>query len=338
MPRLRISLASLLGFVAVHRAGARRHHVGLEPLDHGGVDRDARPAAGGAARRLVARGARPGFWAGFALFGWTYLDPGQLGLGRRSVRPRPDGRPERPGRIDVRRGPSRSCRSPPAPASRLPDAVADPPYPPTVVWHRRARGHSAEYLELVAQRQIKIGNFVQIGRLALSLAFGLLGGFIATALAEGGSPPRRPRHRDVPSRRSRGRVVGRGSCRTIGGSPSDDSTPRGSPDARLRRPRPEAGLRARLQADHAQGDVAAVRGRPRRLRRVPRHGQADGEGGEARPGQGQDPAPARPGGAGRRRVSPVVAGLRVRPPALHQRAFRADLHLARRQRRRLHRR
>ena len=40
--------------------------------------------------------------------------------------------------------------------------------------------------------------------------------------------------------------------------------------SRLREQGPEAGRRARLQADHAQGDVAAVRGRARRLRRVPR--------------------------------------------------------------------
>ena len=40
-----------------------------------------------------------------------------------------------------------------------------------------------QYLQLVRERQIKMGNFVQIGRMLLSLVFGLLGGWIAQILA-----------------------------------------------------------------------------------------------------------------------------------------------------------
>ena len=70
-------------------------------------------------------------------------------------------------------------------ARSAPDApVIRPTQPPTVVNPApRPAPPGPSYLEEVRQRQIKIGNFVQIGRLTLSLAFGLLGGFIATALA-----------------------------------------------------------------------------------------------------------------------------------------------------------
>ena len=67
-------------------------------------------------------------------------------------------------------------------------------------------------------------------------------------------------------------------------------------------------------------------------------GQAADQGGEARPGQGQDAAPARPGGADHRPVPPVGQGLRVRPPARRPAKLRPDLHPARGQRRRLQRR
>ena len=55
----------------------------------------------------------------------------------------------------------------------------------------------------------------------------------------------------------------------------------------------------------------------RRLRRVPRGGQGAGQGGEARPGQGQDAAQARSGGADRRRCSaarPRASGSSGRTP------------------------
>jgi hypothetical protein len=41
-----------------------------------------------------------------------------------------------------------------------------------------------DYLELVHRRQTKIGNFVQIGRMLLSLLFALVGGFLGRLLAQ----------------------------------------------------------------------------------------------------------------------------------------------------------
>jgi hypothetical protein len=41
------------------------------------------------------------------------------------------------------------------------------------------------YHEEVRARQIKLGNFVQIGRMFLALIFGLVGGLIGKAIARG---------------------------------------------------------------------------------------------------------------------------------------------------------
>jgi hypothetical protein len=122
-------------------------------------------------------GVDRGFWAGFALFGWTYLV-----LVNWDWVGGPFGHDLTAGLSDlaewmfaevpipiVPQSPGGSPRPFPAIAGQL-------PLPPPGV-------AQSEYLEQVRQRQIKIGNFVQIGRLTLSLAFGLLGGFIGTAIA-----------------------------------------------------------------------------------------------------------------------------------------------------------
>jgi hypothetical protein len=128
-------------------------------------------------------GADRAFWAGFALFGWTYLllvnwdwVGGQFGH-------------------DLTAGLSDTAESifavpvPIVPATPVAPPLPTlplirPTQPPTVVNPApRPAPPDPSYLEEARQRQIKIGNFVQIGRLTLSLAFGLMGGFIATALA-----------------------------------------------------------------------------------------------------------------------------------------------------------
>ena len=93
------------------------------------------------------------FWAGFALFGWTYLVlvnwdwvGGQFGH-------------------DLTAG-----------LSEVAEALVPRP-PPTPA-------PQFQYLELARRRPTRIGNFVQIGRMLLSLLFALLGGFIARTLFE----------------------------------------------------------------------------------------------------------------------------------------------------------
>jgi hypothetical protein len=115
-------------------------------------------------------GADRAFWAGFALFGWTYLllvnwdwVGGQFGH-------------------DLTAGLSDLAES--MFAEPVPIVPATPVAPPLLtVPAPRPAPPASSYLEEVRQRQIKIGNFVQIGRLTLALLFGLLGGFIATVLA-----------------------------------------------------------------------------------------------------------------------------------------------------------
>jgi hypothetical protein len=55
---------------------------------------------------------------------------------------------------------------------------------PVVATPASARGFSPSVpFELLAARQVRIGNFVQISRMALALLFGLAGGFMAVVLA-----------------------------------------------------------------------------------------------------------------------------------------------------------
>jgi hypothetical protein len=167
MPRPRISLASLLGIIAVIALGL----AGM--MSASSVWTTAAATVTLALLLTALLGARlldgidRAFWAGFALFGWTYLllvnwdwVGGQFGHDLTA------------GLSDVADsifadvtvpGPARP------PASGF---TTQPPSRPDI-----------EYVELVRQRQIKIGNFVQIGRMFLSLVFGLSGGFISMTFA-----------------------------------------------------------------------------------------------------------------------------------------------------------
>jgi hypothetical protein len=102
------------------------------------------------------------FWVGFALFGWTYLIMvnwdwvgGQIGhdltvaISEVAERLLPDIKP--------------------------PSAFGTP-FPAVV--------NNVDYMDLSRQRQIRIGNFVQIGRDLSSLCFAMLGGWLGRALAK----------------------------------------------------------------------------------------------------------------------------------------------------------
>lgn len=115
---------------------------------------------------VVDRGERRAFWMGFALFGWVYLIlvewdwvGGQFGH-------------------DLTGGLSDLAEQwlPPV-TGRVPSpAVLNPPL-------KRATAPPPDYVEAVQQRAIKIGNFVEIGRMTLSLVFGTVGGLIGRAMA-----------------------------------------------------------------------------------------------------------------------------------------------------------
>jgi hypothetical protein len=170
MPRLRISMASLLGIVAVIALGLAgiRSASSLWTTAAATVTLALLLASILAAWLLA--GVDRAFWAGFALFGWTYLllvnwdwVGGQFGH-------------------DLTAGLSDLAES--MFAEPVPIVPATPVAPPLLtVPAPRPAPPASSYLEEVRQRQIKIGNFVQIGRLTLALLFGLLGGFIATVLA-----------------------------------------------------------------------------------------------------------------------------------------------------------
>lgn len=123
------------------------------------------------------------FWVGFALFGWTYLIlvnwdwvGGQIGHD-----------------LTVGINEAAEWLLPEVKAPGLPFGVASPPpgastilpalpgqavpIPPTLV-------NSADYYELSRQRQIKVGNFVQICRMMSALGFAALGGWVARILAQ----------------------------------------------------------------------------------------------------------------------------------------------------------
>jgi hypothetical protein len=110
-------------------------------------------------------GSDRAFWVGFALFGWTYLVlvnsdwvGGQFGhdltAGLSDV-----------GEVMV-------------PEVQVP-SVATP-----VPGARAAPRPAIDWAETMRQRQMKIGNFVQIARMLLSLCFALAGGFLARMIAQ----------------------------------------------------------------------------------------------------------------------------------------------------------
>jgi hypothetical protein len=210
MPRVRYSLSSLMGIVA------------LVSLAMAGATSASRrwTAVASTVTLAVLLGAilaawqlervDRAFWAGFALFGWTYLVlvnwdwiGGQFGhdlTGDLStcaewliadvptpvvppfagMAPPPAGPVVAmpPGPVPAM--PGGTARPQPDPRAQLPGTAAAPA--PRAAFASRVSAE--DYLASVQQRQIKVGNFVQIGRMVLALFFAYVGGMIGAALAE----------------------------------------------------------------------------------------------------------------------------------------------------------
>jgi hypothetical protein len=195
MPRYRISLAGSLGIVAVIAMGlaGMRSASSLWTTAAATVTLALLLTAVVAARLLD--GLDRAFWAGFAVFGWSYLllvnwdwIGGQFGhdltsglsdvaeaIFARGDVPAP---PQPPGAVFTVRTPSNVPIPPGQGAANLAPATGF-----VVV-------SQGEYLEQARARQIRLGNFVQIGRMFLALIFGLLGGLIARKVAQAGASAR----------------------------------------------------------------------------------------------------------------------------------------------------
>lgn len=109
----------------------------------------------------MLRGPNRGFWAGFALFGWSYLI-----LANWSWVGDQFGHDLTGGLGDLAEyvHPSRETQ-----ASAVAKLFAPSP--------------SASQVEIQQQRYIKVGNFVQIARLSICLAFALVGGIVGRHFA-----------------------------------------------------------------------------------------------------------------------------------------------------------
>ncbi len=215
MSRLRITLAGSLGIVAVIAMGL----AGMVSASGLWTTAAATVTFALLLTALLATrfldGMDRAFWAGFALFGWSYLV-----LVNWDWIGGPFGHDLTAGLSDLAEAvfpdvPVTAVPPPPPQStniiirSRAPQAGAAPPgvlsvkpVPPPAT----PAASTTPYLQRVRERQIKLGNFVQIGRMFLSLAFGLLGGWIAQALArrrELAASPAEPA-RSVPA----GRDVG----------------------------------------------------------------------------------------------------------------------------------
>jgi len=172
----RISLATLIGIVAVIALGL----AGMLSISRLWLMLASTVTLAVLLAAILASwlfsGIDRAFWVSFALFGWTYLIMvnwdwvgGQIGH-------------------DLTVGISEAAEwlLPDVKAPALPFGVATTspaplgpavPAPATLV-------NPADYMELARQRQIKIGNFVQIGRMLCALCFGVLGGWLGRVLAE----------------------------------------------------------------------------------------------------------------------------------------------------------
>jgi hypothetical protein len=203
MPRFRISLASMLGIVAVMAMGLAGivSASTLWTTVAATVTLALLLSAAIAARLLD--GLERAFWAGFALFGWTYLllvnwDWVGGPFGHDLTAGLSDVAEVMFAEVTVTAPP----QPPPMPALGQTPPSASPnsnrplvnpvPTPVTPVLS------NSQYLELVRARQIKLGNFVQIGRMFLALLFGLLGGVIARTIAQARVDPAAAR--EPPSR------------------------------------------------------------------------------------------------------------------------------------------
>jgi hypothetical protein len=167
MPSFRISLASSLGIVAVIAMGLAGMVSASSLWTTAAATVCLAVLLSAVLASFLLTGIDRAFWAGFALFGWSYLllvnwdwVGGQFGH-------------------DLTAGLSDIAESVFADV-----AVPGPPQSPaTAPAGRAAGGFQSDYLESVRGRQIRLGNFVQIGRMILSLLFGLLGGWIAESFA-----------------------------------------------------------------------------------------------------------------------------------------------------------
>ncbi len=189
MLRYRISLAGSLGIVAVIAMGlaGMRSASSLWTTAAATVTLALLLSAVIAAR--VLDGLDRAFWAGFAFFGWSYLllvnwdwVGGQFGhdltAGLSDVAEAMFAKVE----VPVPPQPPAtafSARTAPDVAIK-PDPGAAVPAPAT----RFVVVSPEAYHEEVRGRQIKLGNFVQIGRMLLALIFGLMGGLIARVIAQ----------------------------------------------------------------------------------------------------------------------------------------------------------
>jgi hypothetical protein len=209
MARYRISLAGSLGIVAVIAMGlaGMRSASSLWTTAAATVTLALLLAAVIAARLLD--GLDRGFWAGFALFGWSYLllvnwdwIGGQFGHDLTA------------GLSDVAEAMFAKVEvpippQPPATAFAVrtaPDVTTKPDADVAAPATRSAIVSPEVYHEEVRARQIKLGNFVQIGRMFLALMFGLLGGLIARALAHARASA--GNSREPPSAAMTGRAAG----------------------------------------------------------------------------------------------------------------------------------
>jgi hypothetical protein len=194
MPNLRISLAGSLGIVAVIAMGLAGmvSASSLWTTAAATVTLALLLTAVLAAR--VLDGVDRAFWVGFAFFGWSYLIlvnwdwvGGQFGhdltagLSKVAEAVFPD--------VPYTAVPPTPAIPPPVPSASLVPGqgsrtgTATPAAPAVLPRPGSAVSAVIDVVQERQNRQIKLGNFVQIGRMFLSLAFGLLGGWIGQALA-----------------------------------------------------------------------------------------------------------------------------------------------------------
>jgi hypothetical protein len=208
MPKYRISLAGALGIVAVIAMGlaGMRSASSLWTTAAATVTLALLLSAAVAARLLD--GLDRTFWAGFALFGWSYLllvnwdwIGGQFGhdltAGLSDVAEAIFAKAEVPAPSEPLAA-TFSARTPPNLPVQPGQGAANPPSATGFVVVSQA-----EYLELARARQIKLGNFVQIGRMFLALIFGLAGGLIARAIAHARADASASREPPAPMMASR---------------------------------------------------------------------------------------------------------------------------------------
>jgi uncharacterized membrane protein YeaQ/YmgE (transglycosylase-associated protein family) len=151
--RLRLSLSAAMGIIAVIALGLAGMMAASRFWTTAAATVSLALLLGSLLSAFMSEGTDRAFSAGFALFGWTYLllvnwdwIGGQFGH-------------------DLTAG-----------LSEIADMLFPEPTPPVPT--------QVQYFNQISYRQTRIGNFVQISRLLLSLLFALLGGFIAMALVK----------------------------------------------------------------------------------------------------------------------------------------------------------